>query len=114
MTDVYSVMAMEIPASPIRDMMVRASAMEDLSGAGLDVIDGDQNIYYRDHKNRIIPSRYKAILDAMPNVLMLPHLGYLTDQALIDMVENSLRAAKAWMNEATDQDTEAAKETHEN
>ena len=50
----------------------------------------------------------------MPNVLMLPHLGYLTDQALIDMVENSLRAAKAWMDETPDQDTEAAKETHEN
>ena len=56
----------------------------------------------------------KRNIDAMPNVLMLPHLGYLTDQALIDMVENSLRAAKAWMDETPDQDTEAAKETHEN
>ena len=98
------------------DSSALISALESghLSGAGLDVIDGDQNIYYRDHKNRIIPSRYKAILDAMPNVLMLPHLGYLTDQALIDMVENSLRAAKAWRDETPDQDTEAAKETHEN
>ena len=67
-----------------------------LAGAGLDVIDGDQTIYYRDHKNRILHNRHKAILDAMPGVLMLPHLGYLTDQALVDMVENSLRAAKAW------------------
>lgn len=30
LTNVYSVMALDIPASPIRDMMVRASAMEDV------------------------------------------------------------------------------------
>lgn len=68
-------------------------------GAGLDVVEGDQSVYYRDHGLCDIPHRQKAILDAMPNVLMLPHLGYLTDQALVDMVENSLRAAKAWMDE---------------
>lgn len=70
-----------------------------IAGAGLDVIEGDQDIYYRDHKNRIIPHREKAILDSMPNVLMLPHLAYFTDQALEDMVRNSLLAAKAWREE---------------
>lgn len=32
----YSVMAMDIPASPIRDMMVRASAMEDVVSFAVD------------------------------------------------------------------------------
>lgn len=79
------------------DALIDALESGRLAGAGLDVIDGDQSIYYRDHGMSVISNRQKAILDAMPNVLMLPHLGYLTDQALWDMVENSLRAAKAWM-----------------
>ena len=61
-----------------------------LSGAGLDVIDGDRNIYYRDHKNEMVIHHDMAILNSMPNVLMMPHAAYFTDQALEDMVHNSL------------------------
>lgn len=81
------------------DALIGALESGHLAGAALDVIDGDQNVYYRDHGSSVIAHRQKAILDAMPNVLMLPHLGYLTDQALVDMVENSLRAARAWLEE---------------
>lgn len=81
------------------DALIAALESGHLAGAGLDVVEGDQSVYYRDHGLGVIPHRQKAILDAMPNVLMLPHLGYLTDQALLDMVENSLRAARAWMDE---------------
>ncbi len=35
-------------------------------------------------------SRNGGILNSMPNVLMLPHAAYFTDQALEDMVHNSL------------------------
>lgn len=62
-----------------------------LGGAGLDVFGGDRSIYYRDFKNTLVGNRQMAILNAMPNVLMLPHMAYLTDQALEDMVHNSLR-----------------------
>lgn len=61
-----------------------------LSGAGLDVFDGDRNIYYSDYKNRLIGNRDMAVLNAMPNVLMLPHMAYYTDQAISDMVHNSM------------------------
>ncbi len=56
----------------------------------LEQIDGDRNIYYRDHKNQMIIHHEMAILNSMPNVLMLPHAAYFTDQALEDMVHNSL------------------------
>lgn len=64
-----------------------------LAGAGLDVFEGDRYIYYRDYKNKIIANHEMAILNAMPNVLMLPHAAYFTDQALEDMVHNSLTEA---------------------
>lgn len=67
-----------------------------LAGAGLDVFDGDRLIYYRDFKNQVLPQREMALLDAMPNVLMLPHMAYYTDQAAEDMVRNSLDSAKRY------------------
>ena len=41
-----------------------------------------------------------AILNSMPNVLVLPHLAYFTDQALEDMVHNSLIVARNYFAQA--------------
>lgn len=78
------------------DSMALIEALESghLSGAGLDVVDGDRSIYYRDFKNKLVPSREMAILNAMPNVVMLPHMAYYTDQASEDMVRMSLENAR--------------------
>lgn len=63
-----------------------------VSAAGLDVIEGDREIYYRDYKYKTIPHREMAILNSMPNVLMMPHMAFYTDQAVDDMVRNSLES----------------------
>ncbi len=88
-----------------RGALVDSSALIDvlesghLSGAGLDVLDGDRNIYYSDHKNQMLRHHEMAILGSMPNVLLLPHMAYYTDQALEDMVRNSLAFSSQYFSE---------------
>jgi len=76
--------------------LIQALQNGHLGGAGLDVFDGDRSIYYRDFKNSPVPSRDMAVLQAMPNVLMLPHMAYFTDQAVADMVRNSMSMVHAY------------------
>ncbi|MGN0297819.1 MAG: D-isomer specific 2-hydroxyacid dehydrogenase family protein [Lachnospiraceae bacterium] len=67
-----------------------------LFGAGLDVIEGDREIYYRDCKYQNVLTHDMAILNAMPNVLMLPHMAFFTDEAVADMIEHSIESCVAW------------------
>ena len=56
-----------------------------------DVVENDREIFYRDQKQKIIPNRQMAVLNAMPNVILLPHTAFYTDQAVKDMVKRSLQ-----------------------
>ena len=61
-----------------------------LGGAALDVIEGEDGIFYADLRGREIPNGWLARLQEMPNVLVSPHIAYFTDHALRDTVENSI------------------------
>jgi D-specific alpha-keto acid dehydrogenase len=70
--------------------LVAALERGDLGGAALDVLEGEEGIFYADHSNKPIDSELLLRLQALPNVLISPHTAYYTDRALRDMVENSL------------------------
>lgn len=61
-----------------------------LGGAALDVVEGEEGVFYADLREREIPNSWLARLQEMPNVLVSPHIAYLTDHALQDTVENSI------------------------
>ncbi len=61
-----------------------------LGGAALDVLEGEEGIFYADCRNKPIGSRSLLRLQRLPNVLISPHAAYYTDHALSDMVENSI------------------------
>ena len=62
-----------------------------LAGAGLDVLEGEEGIFYADCRNTPIEWQPFARLHRLPNVILSPHTAYYTDRALNDIVENSLR-----------------------
>jgi len=60
-----------------------------LGGAALDVVEGEEGIFYADCSDKPIDATF-ARLQSLPNVLITPHIAYYTDHALADTVENSL------------------------
>jgi len=61
-----------------------------LGGAALDVLEGEEGIFYADCRNKPIKSEPLLRLQGLPNVLISPHTAYYTDHALSDMVKNSI------------------------
>ncbi len=61
-----------------------------LAGAALDVLEGEEGIFYADCRSRAVESEQLLRLQALPNVIISPHTAYYTDHALRDTVENSL------------------------
>jgi D-specific alpha-keto acid dehydrogenase len=61
-----------------------------LGGAALDVLEGEEGIFYADCRNKPIDSKPLLRLQELPNALISPHTAYYTDHALNDIVENSI------------------------
>ena len=61
-----------------------------LGGAALDVIEGEEGVFYADCRNKPIESAPLLRLQELRNAIITPHTAYYTDLALSDMVENSI------------------------
>jgi D-specific alpha-keto acid dehydrogenase len=61
-----------------------------LAGAALDVLEGEDGIFYADWRNRSVGHELLLRLQELPNVIISPHIAYYTDHALSDAVENSI------------------------
>ncbi|MDH6213897.1 D-isomer specific 2-hydroxyacid dehydrogenase family protein [Streptomyces pseudovenezuelae] len=72
------------------EALVQALESGRLGGAALDVLEGEEGIFYADRRDEPIDSKPLLRLQSLPNVLISPHTAYYTDHALSDMVENSL------------------------
>ncbi|WP_329552767.1 D-isomer specific 2-hydroxyacid dehydrogenase family protein [Streptomyces sp. NBC_00696] len=77
---------------PLLDTEALVTALESgrLGGAALDVVEGEEGIFYADRRDRPIDNKTLLRLHELPNVLISPHTAYYTDHALRDTVENSL------------------------
>ncbi|AAK79510.1 D-lactate dehydrogenase [Clostridium acetobutylicum] len=67
-----------------------------IGGAALDVIENETNLYYKNLKGEVLGNRELAVLKSYPNVIITPHTAFYTDQAVSDMVENSILSCIAF------------------
>ncbi|WP_290061931.1 D-isomer specific 2-hydroxyacid dehydrogenase family protein [Amycolatopsis solani] len=70
--------------------LVRGLESGRLGGAALDVVEGEEGVFYADCRGKPIESEALVRLQELPNVVLSPHTAYYTDHALSDTVENSL------------------------
>lgn len=77
---------------PLIETAALLAALDDgrLGGAALDVLEGEEGIFYADRRGKSVTNKTLLRLQEMPNVLISPHTAYYTDHALVDTVENSL------------------------
>jgi D-specific alpha-keto acid dehydrogenase len=61
-----------------------------LGGAALDVVEGEEGVFYTDHSGWSTQNWLLSRLEQLPNVLITPHTAYYTERALRDAVENTL------------------------
>ena len=72
------------------EALLRALESGAVGGAALDVLEGEENVFYADCRDRPVDSAFLPRLQKLPNVLISPHTAYFTERALRDTVENSL------------------------
>jgi D-specific alpha-keto acid dehydrogenase len=76
------------------DALIGALESGKLGGAALDVLEGEEGIFYFDWTQRPIDNPFLLKLQKMPNVILTPHTAYYTEQALRDIalktIENCL------------------------
>lgn len=72
------------------EAVIRGLESQKLGGFGTDVLEGEQNIFFRDLRGQEIEDANVEKLTRMfPKVIITPHIGSYTDEALVNMIEIS-------------------------
>jgi D-specific alpha-keto acid dehydrogenase len=71
--------------------LVQALENGKLGGAALDVLEGEEGLFYFDCTQKPIGHPLLRKLQGMPNVIITPHTAYHTEQALRDTVEKTIQ-----------------------
>lgn len=72
------------------EALLAALESGDLGGAALDVLEGEEGVFYSDCSRRRLDGQLLPRLQRLPNVLITPHTAFYTEHALRDMVENTI------------------------
>lgn len=71
--------------------VIQALKTRQLGGLALDVYEGENNIFYKDHSNSIIEDDNLVRLMTFPNVIVCGHQAFFTVDALAEIAEGTLR-----------------------
>ncbi len=76
--------------------LVAALESGHLGGAALDVVEGEDGIFYADRRTTPIDDELFLRLHRLPNLLLTPHTAFYTDHALLDTVEHTLTNCRTY------------------
>lgn len=72
------------------EAVIRALESGKLGGFGTDVLEGEQKVFFKDLRNQELEDKnIEKLVKMFPKVIITPHIGSYTDEALVNMVEIS-------------------------
>ena len=71
-----------------------------VGGAGLDVYEEEANLFYEDRSDTIIRDDTLALLVSRPNVILTAHQAFLTEEALHNIAEKTIKNLDAFFSGA--------------
>lgn len=86
----------------VQDLEAILDAVESgkLGGFGTDVIEGEAEIFFRDFEGAALSNPvFEKMMNLYPKVLVTPHMGSYTDEALRNMVEISYENLQEYLTE---------------
>ena len=60
--------------------------------AALDVLEGETSVYYKNFEGKPAPLQSIKKLSQFPNVILTPHTAFYTQNAVVEMVRNSIKS----------------------
>lgn len=84
----------------LQDVPALVEALESghLGGLGIDVLENESKVFFKDFKGGAIEDpTINKLVDMYPKVLVSPHMGSYTDEAVTNMIETSFQNLREYM-----------------
>lgn len=79
------------------DAIIEAVEQGHLAGVGLDVLEGEAAFFFKNLKGKEVDKTLQKLVDLYPRVLLSPHIGSYTDEAVTNMIETSYENLKEFI-----------------
>ncbi|HEU5305810.1 MAG TPA: NAD(P)-dependent oxidoreductase [Acidimicrobiia bacterium] len=87
------------------DALITALERGQLGAVALDVLEGEDGIFYSDCSTRPVGNQFLVRLQQLPNAIITPHTAYYTRRTLHDIVEHTLVNALSFERNRTHGET---------
>ena len=80
------------------DALVEALESGKVYGAGIDTLDNEAEIFFKDFKGKTLPvPAFEKLINMYPKVIITPHIGSYTDEAAFNMIETTFANIKEYI-----------------
>ncbi|MBW6411750.1 2-hydroxyacid dehydrogenase [Clostridium weizhouense] len=82
------------------EAIIKAIESGKLGGFATDVLEGESQVFFKDLKNQELSNKvFEKLVNLYPKVLLTPHIGSYTDEALSNMIEFSYENLREYLNQ---------------
>lgn len=84
------------------EAIIRAIESGKLGGFGTNVLENEYDVFFKDLTGQALEDKTKEkLISLYPKVLVTPHIGSYTDEALTNMIEYSYENLREYLNDGT-------------